>query len=59
VTDAEVREVYQFLIEKSWEKPDTFEEYQRAWEAVAKELGIVEIEDNGHGRVLRVEKPQR
>lgn len=52
-TDDEVRKVYAVLIEGSWEAPETFYVLQEAWKLLARDWGIAEIKDNGHGHVIR------
>ena len=51
ITDEQMRRIHGFLVGKAWESGDTFDVYQDAWKRIAEILGVVEIEDNGHGRV--------
>ena len=51
ITDNQIRQIHSYLIAKAWESGDTFDVYQKAWKTIASILGIVEIEDNGQGRV--------
>ena len=52
--DDETRTVYLVLIDASWEDADHFDALQGAWRYLAQAQGVERIEDNGHGRVLRL-----
>ena len=53
MTDEQARKVYALLIDKSWESADDFELWQEAWHTIADAHDILDIGDNGHGRVFR------
>jgi len=51
-SDTEIRALYATLIDRSWDDPDLFEVHQRAWNDISR-LWHVDVEGNGHGRVIR------
>lgn len=47
-----IRWLYQLLIGMSWNSADTFEKWQSTWNNLKEALGIEEMTDNGHGRII-------
>jgi hypothetical protein len=53
--DEEIKILYDVLIGKSWENADYFNLFQSSWNVLADLLGIKEVTDNGHGKVMYFE----
>ena len=52
LTDEQVKAIRNELVTLSWEGVDDFDAYQNAWRIVARILGVAEITNNGHGKVI-------
>lgn len=53
LTDPVIRHIYSILITESFEDSGkNFEELQGCWNTLAKWLGIQDVTNNGHGKVV-------